>query len=241
MGCAYHPSMNNAPVSKGSARTVPSAQGAQVGTHTLDVQGLMIVDDHELVRWGLRVLIQSQPGLTNHSVQIFEASTLAGALATVAAHQADIRLVFFDLGLPDAQGLVGLARFREQCPTAQVVVLSGDSSTQTAEAAMALGAQAYLKKSGDLAEVIDYLQHLGLMGPHGALGGATCALPGPRNKAKKLTARQTKILQWMLQGKSNREIGELAFLAEGTVKNHVSTLLLHFGARSRAQLISALR
>lgn len=56
-----------------------------------------------------------------------------------------------------------------------------------------------------------------------------------------LTARQLQTLQWVLEGKSNREIGEITCLSEGTVKNHVSMLLLSFAVRSRAQLIAKLR
>ena len=199
----------------------------------------MIVDDHELVRWGLRALIQSHSSPSAQPVQVFEASSLASALTVFAANRNEIDLVFFDLGLPDTQGLSGLVTFREHCPSASVVVISGDTNQQTAEAALALGAQAYLKKASDLAEVIDYLRDHGLVGPRDtptdAQGGVT------EIRARGLSARQTQILQWILQGKSNREIGELTFLAEGTVKNHVSTLLLHFGAKSRAQLISTMR
>jgi DNA-binding CsgD family transcriptional regulator len=56
-----------------------------------------------------------------------------------------------------------------------------------------------------------------------------------------LSARQAQVLDWILAGESNRQIADLAHLSEGTVKNHVSTLLLLFGVRSRAQLISQLR
>lgn len=56
-----------------------------------------------------------------------------------------------------------------------------------------------------------------------------------------LTERQAQVLDWILAGQSNRDIAERAHLSEGTVKNHVSALLLLFGVRSRAQLISLLR
>jgi len=60
-------------------------------------------------------------------------------------------------------------------------------------------------------------------------------------ESQRLSARQAKILDAILVGHSNREIAEMVHLSEGTVKNHVSTLLLLFGARSRSQLISQLR
>lgn len=232
--------MIETPLPKAGVFALGHEPAARVSTRASGRRGLMVVDDHELVRWGVRALIQSQSRLTSQPVDIFEASSLASALTVFSANQADIDLVLFDLGLPDTRGLSGLVVFLEQYPSASVAVISGDCNRQTAEEAMVLGAQAYLKKTGDLAEVIDYLQHQGLMGANDTNQSVSGTRTGHWNKTRELTARQNQILQWILQGKSNREIGELAFLAEGTVKNHVSTLLLHFGAKSRAQLISAL-
>ncbi|AOW15036.1 hypothetical protein LPB72_21110 [Hydrogenophaga crassostreae] len=225
-----------------SSELAPTGERSNISAERRpQVRGLLIVDDHEVVRWGLRSLIQAHSRHANESMRIFEAPTLASALELFAAHQADIRLVFLDLGLPDTTGLSGLAAFRAQFPSASMVVISGDSNTATVESAMAMGALAYLKKTGDLAEVIGYLQNQGLM----TINNAAVNLPWDSttlfDKGQGLTERQTQILEWILEGKSNREIGELAFLAKGTVKNHVTTLLLHFGVKSRAQLISALR
>jgi DNA-binding NarL/FixJ family response regulator len=148
-------------------------------------------------------------------------------------------VVFLDLGLPDAEGLSGLARFRSEFPSANIVVLSGDANPKTVEGALALGASGYITKTGDLSEVIQHIRAQGLLSETAPTGstnerGSITPVPG-------LTARQTQILGWVLEGKSNREISRLAFLAEGTVKNHVSTILLNFGVRSRAQLISSMR
>ena len=59
--------------------------------------------------------------------------------------------------------------------------------------------------------------------------------------AVQLTTRQVEVLEWILAGKANRQIAQMTGLSEGTIKNHASTLLLLFGVRSRAQLISLLR
>jgi DNA-binding NarL/FixJ family response regulator len=201
--------------------------------------GLLIVDDHELVRVGLRTLIQSQQSTA--PVPVFEARTLAGALEVYSAEQARIGLVFLDLGLADAQGLTALRAFKRAFEKACVVVISGDSHPGTVDAALALDARAYLKKTGDLAQVIDYLRTQGLSATHPHEREASVQRLYDVAPTRGLSERQVEILDWVLQGKSNREIGELAFLAEGTVKNHVSTILLHFGVKSRAQLISSLR
>lgn len=200
--------------------------------------GILIVDDHELVRLGLRALVHSRFAARDRPLQIFETRSLAGALEVYALNQSDIAVVFLDLGLPDAHGLTGLARFREAQPDARIVVLSGDTAPATQREALALGADAYLQKSADLKDVIDYIESRDVLraGPPRAVPPA--ATPPP---ASGLTPRQMQILGLVLEGRSNREIGDITCLAEGTVKNHVSTILLHFGARSRSQLISSLK
>lgn len=204
-------------------------------------RGLMIVDDHELVRLGLRALVQSHVQVGSRPLQIFEARTLQSALELYSVNRADIDVVFLDLGLPDTQGLSALHAFAAHFPGADVVVLSGDASPQTMAQAMDLGAQAYLKKTGDLHEVIDYIQSLGLISDGAASTATRADARVAPTMMRGLTQRQVQIFNWLLEGRSNREIGQLASLAEGTVKNHVSTILLHFGARSRAQLISSMR
>ncbi len=201
----------------------------------------MIVDDHELARLGLRTLLHSQVLVGERALQIFEARTLGSALELYALNRADIDLVFLDLGLPDTQGVSALQVFAARFPDAAIVVLSGDASPSTRMQAMDLGAQAYLTKTGDLSEVVDYIQSLGLIaGDSSGTAPHTQARVAP-TLVRGLTPRQVEIFHWVLEGRSNREIAHLAGLSEGTVKNHVSTILLHFGARSRAQLISSMR
>jgi DNA-binding NarL/FixJ family response regulator len=156
--------------------------------------------------------------------------------------------VLLDLALPDTHGLSGLAEFRLRYPAARIVVLSGTGNTSLAQGAVALGASAFLPKSADLKEVVGFIRACGLLD-----GGAAQTSP-PAMKTlggyaetaqasawQELTPRQMQVLQWVLEGKANKEIAQIANLSEGTVKNHVSTILLLFGVRSRAQLISSLR
>ena len=208
-------------------------------------RGILVVDDHELVRLGLRALLLMQ----THSVPVYEARSLADALALYGSHAASLHLVLLDLELPDAQGLDTLVRFRRAFPASRIIVLSGTGSPVLMHGALALGALAFLPKSGQLGEVLRYVQEhdLGALpaaqpdAPAAAGVGARAADAAPDAQLQQLTPRQLEILDWVLAGKSNREIAQLSFLSEGTVKNHVSTLLLLFGMRSRAQLISALR
>lgn len=221
---------------------------------------MLVVDDHDLVRLGLRTLVQSHAASSGHEVQVFEARTLQEALALYRDQQAAIDLVLLDLHLPDAHGLSGLVTFIAQFPAARVVVLSGVSDPALVREAMARGASAFLAKSGDLQHVVSYIRSLGLLGQSGALltrepvGNALAdddsesaglrivrTMRTSAGDRLQLTARQAQVLDSILAGQSNRQIAEMAHLSEGTVKNHVSTLLLLFGLRSRAQLISQLR
>lgn len=210
--------------------------------------GILVVDDHDLVRLGLRTLVQSQAASCGCSVEVFEARTLRDALALYQEQQSAIGLVLLDLHLPDAHGMSGLISFMGRFPAAPVVVLSGVSDPALVMEAKHSGAKAYLAKSGDLEEVVRYIRSLGLFDPSRTLPASNEAsqaewrvvrtLAGDRLR---LTHRQAQVLDAILVGRSNREIAELAHLSEGTVKNHVSTLLLLFGVRSRSQLISQLR
>lgn len=203
--------------------------------------GILIVDDHDLVRLGLRALIGSQGGPGAPSTQVFEVETLAAAIEVYRTNRASIGLVFLDLELSDSSGLQGLATFKQTYPLARVVVLSGESDDTTIQNAIALGATAFLRKTADLREVISHIRSLVLFDN---LKGAPSTDPDMRSvtsHSSGLRPRHSQILALLLQGRSNMEISNTTCLAEGTVKNHVSTILLHFGVRSRSQLISSLR
>lgn len=214
--------------------------------------GILLVDDHDLVRLGFRALVQSQSAADAESaaITVFEARTLREAISLYEAQQQAIGVVVLDLGLPDTQGLSGVADFRTRFPQAAVVVLSGTSSAALVQGALALGVRAFLPKSGDLGEVARFVHACAVHGPESASRLLASLSPGavaagaaslPSASANALSGRQTQILQWVLEGRSNKEIAQMACLSEGTVKNHVSTLLLQFDSRSRAQLISKLR
>lgn len=218
---------------------------AAVPAPSLQPTGMLVVDDHDLVRLGLRTLVQSHAADSGYALPVMEARTLQDALALYRSHHPTIGLVLLDLHLPDAHGLSGLSSFLDQFPQARVVVLSADNDPALMRQALARGARAYLAKSGDLQHVIAYIRSVGLLGPLAEPapppGPPLTAVRSACGQTLQLTERQAQVLEWILAGRSNREIAEQAHLSEGTVKNHVSALLLQFGVRSRAQLISTLR
>lgn len=197
--------------------------------------GILVVDDHELVRLGFRALLQTSAASADSATQVFEAQNLAEALALYAQNVSAIGVVLLDLALPDTQGLSGLVVFRKRFPGARIVVLSGATGAGLGQAALALGASAFLSKSADLAEVLRFIRERGLFTP------AKAADASGERALQQLSPRQAEVLELILAGQSNREIAQVTRLSEGTVKNHVSSLLLMFGMRSRAHLISSLR
>ena len=218
---------------------------------------ILIVDDHDLMRLGLRALLQAQTPPSSVSIEVLEARSLAEALEVYERFKESISLVMLDLALPDTQGLSSIAQFRGRYPDARIVVLSGAGTTAlaqgvVAQGVLALGASAFLPKSANLKEVVSFIRACGLLGGVAvdglpdtptakaiAIGGAP--RPAYSRAWQALTTRQMHVLQLILDGRSNKEIAQLTDLAEGTVKNYVSTILLLFGVRSRAQLISSLR
>ena len=230
---------------------------------------MLVVDDHDLVRLGLRALLQSLEAPGQAVGQVHEARTLHEALNLYAVHRDQIALVLLDLHLPDSHGTSGLKLLRERYPQAQVVVLSAQTSPSLMHEVLELGAVAFLPKSGDLHEVVAHLSTQGLItqaqnadpiqpeqpaaqshqaDSPGADDADLAALEPLRilveaalQGRRKLTPRQMQVLERVLIGESNKLIARHTGLNEGTVKNHVSAILLIFGARSRSQLISLLR
>jgi DNA-binding NarL/FixJ family response regulator len=208
---------------------------------------MLVIDDHDLVRLGLRTLIQSHAASNGQHVRIFEARTLQEALAIYQEHQAHIDLVLLDLHLPDAHGVSGLATFIGRFPDARVIVISGVNDPSLVQETTACGAMAYLSKSADLPNLVDFIGSKGIFMKSPPTHGGSEALSAVRSvrtlggNSIALSARQAQAFDFLLSGQSNKEIAEKMHLSEGTVKNHISTLLLLFGVRSRAQLISQLR
>jgi DNA-binding NarL/FixJ family response regulator len=216
-------------------------------------RGILVVDDHDLVRLGLRTLLLSHAGTADIALEVFEARSLQAAVDVYRRRRSQIGLVLLDLNLPDTRGLAGLQAFMAEFPGARVAVLSGSTDPVLMRRTLELGAAAYLAKSADLQYVVDHLRGAGFFDAdpvavtargagagQPADGGVTEVWTAAGERVQ-LTRRQAEVLEWMLAGHSNRQIAEHTHLSEGTIKNHVSALLLMFGARSRAQLISQLR
>jgi DNA-binding NarL/FixJ family response regulator len=201
---------------------------------------ILIVEDHELVRLGLKSLIDS---MELGDVAILEAGSLAEALQLYGENMATVQLVILDLNLPDSKGLSALQSFKKSYPAAPIIVLSGAAGASIAEEARLLGASHFLQKTTDLQFLSRFLAEK--CQSNIMLGMASRAVrrqgESPPDRRMRLSPREVQILDLVLQGRSNQEIVDATALKLGTVKNYISGLLIIFGVPSRSKLISLLR
>ncbi len=206
---------------------------------------VLLVDDHHMMRLGLKTLAQASSTLP---INWLEAENLADALDVYAQHP-EIQLVMLDLNLPDSQGLQGLRRFLSAFPASRVAVFSATQDGFVVQQAIALGAIGFVPKSSTPEATLRLVESLlqGLQAvpdtvPSG-LSARDTDNPGQiaRERAAKLSPTQLRVLELLLAGMSNQEIATELKLALGTIKNTVSSIMLILDVHSRSHLSSVFR
>jgi DNA-binding NarL/FixJ family response regulator len=196
----------------------------------------LIVDDHEIVRAGLRATLGTRFPL------IATAANGADALAIVARAKPDVALV--DLRLPDTTGEELCRRLCEAVPGIAVVILTTYVSDETVRRALQAGATAYVTKAAGLPELLKVLDGIGrgdaASDPDAAPQIVTQlhALVSRRTDAVPLTPQQESVLELAAQGLTNDEIGTRLYISESTVRFHLQKLKTKFDARSKTDLIA---
>ena len=196
-----------------------------------------LVDDHEVVRRGLRDLLDGEPGIE----VVAEAGGVEEALARVADTKPDVVVV--DVRLPDGDGVALCRTLRELDPAPRCLVLTAfDDERALVEAIMA-GASGYLLKQVRGQDLVDAVREVAA--GRSLLDPVTTArvLARMRESAKTdelagLTERERDVLKLMGEGLSNRQIAERLFLAEKTVKNYVTSVLAKLGMERRTQAVA---
>ena len=197
---------------------------------------VLLVDDHEVVREGLRTLLARRPSVA----VVGEAGSVAEAVDTAVKAKPDV--VIMDVRLPDGSGVEACRLIRDHRPETRVIMLTSYADDEALFASIVAGAAGYLLKQTRGQALIDAIESVAkgrsLLDP-----AVTEKVLERVRKGRKeedpafasLTEQERKVLEQMAEGKTNREIGDVLFLSEKTVKNYVSRVLDKLGLKRRAE------
>ena len=183
---------------------------------------VLVVDDHEVVHWGFRVLLAEQAWVE----RCVAARTAAEALELTRMLRPHVALV--DLFLANDSGAELSREIRERSPQTRVLLISGAGRMAPA-AARAAGASGFISKESDAREVIKAVRAVAL--------GMTLFPPKADQPEPLLSEREREVLDLIAAGSTNKEIAEQLFLSPHTVKEHTSTLYRKLNARNRAEAV----
>lgn len=195
---------------------------------------IVIVDDHALVRIGLRQLFSREADLE----VVADVETIREARDALQRHRPD--LLVFDLGLGDEFGLGWLPRLREESPSTRILVLSSHAEQLYAERALRAGAHAYLMKTVPSNELLQAVRRV-LAGQIAVSAAQQEALlqraAGHAGASPELSARELEVLRLVADGRSTAEIAEALHRSVKTIESHKQSLKAKLGADSPAQLV----
>jgi two-component system response regulator DevR len=203
--------------------------------------GILIVDDHGLIREGLRNVLEAEDGFR----VVGEARTGDEALALTRHLDPDV--VVLDVRLPDRNGIEICAEIHELSPTTRVLVCSGLADGSALVEAAKAGAEGFVSKEASNAEIVDAVRRVANGAAVVGEGSAQTMFRYLRShrddlpRLAQLSDREREVLGLLSEGLTNREIGTRLFISEKTVRNHVSGLLrkLHLRHRTEAALFAA--
>lgn len=188
---------------------------------------LLIVDDHLVVRMGLRSMIDSQPDME----VVAEAANGHEAVPLYRQHQPDV--VLLDLRMPQLNGVETTVAIRKEFPEALIIVLTTYDGDENIYRALQAGAHAYLLKDIPRDEFLQAVRSVQC--------GEYCIPPAiagrlaQRMPHEELSARELDVLRLIVEGMSNKEIASTLSITESTVKNHVNSLLSKLKVKDRTQ------
>lgn len=191
---------------------------------------VLIVDDHPMMRDGLRSTIE----LENDMRVIGEAVDGAQAIEMYTALRPDVTLL--DLQMPNVDGLQALTAIRKSQPNASVVVFTIYPGDARVTQALTLGATSYLLKSASSEEIIGAIREAA-SGRQVIASEISSELATYHGSAV-LTVRELSVLRLAKEGMSNRLIAESLFIAEDTVKSHMKSILAKLGASDRTHAVT---
>ena len=196
---------------------------------------VFLVDDHEIVRRGVRELLESSPDITI----VGEAGTASSALARIPPLHPDVAVL--DVRLPDGDGITVCRDIRSRMPEVACLMLTSFGDDQAIFDAIMAGAAGYVLKQIRGTDLVGAVRTVAsgesMLDPQ----AASRVMRHMREQAARtdplagLTGQERRILELIGEGLTNRQIGERMFLAEKTVKNYVSALFAKMGMERRTQ------
>ena len=191
---------------------------------------VLLVDDHVVVRMGLRSMIESEPDMT----VVGEASN--GLEAVEKYREARAELVLMDLRMPRMGGVETTAAIRKQDPAARILVLTTYDGDENIYRALQAGALGYLLKDMPREDFVAAV-HKVANGEY-YIPQQVAARLAQRLPAEDLSQREMEVLKLIVAGRSNKEIADNLRLSESTVKNHVNGLLAKLHVQDRTQAVT---
>jgi two-component system response regulator NreC len=212
---------------------------------------LLLVDDHDIVRTGLKAFLESQGGLR------VVAEARDGTEAVERALEAQPAIVLMDISMPGVDGLEATRQLKRRCPGSQVLALTVHDDKQYFMEMLAAGASGYLTKQAAADELVAAI-HAVAQGDvylqpalarwliedyqrlSGTRGQASAAIDAPQPAATSLdvlTARERQVLELVAQGRSNLEIGRQLGLSPKTIARHRERIMNRLNLHSRTELV----
>lgn len=183
---------------------------------------VLVVDDHDVVHWGFRLLLTEQPWVE----RCLTARDPDQARALARRYEPHVALI--DLFLGGSSGAELCASLREESPRTRVLLISG-AGWISPQAARAAGAAGFVSKDSSADAVAAAVRTVG--------EGRTVFDRGPREPAASLTHREREVLRLMAAGQTNREIAATLHLSPHTIKEHASALYRKLDVRNRAEAV----
>jgi DNA-binding NarL/FixJ family response regulator len=199
---------------------------------------LFVVEDHALVREGLMLALQALAG-DGEPAEIRGAASADEALALLG-DDADIDLILLDVMLPGTGGLALLGALRKRHPAVPVLMLSALDDAATVRRAMRQGAAGFVPKAVSTDTLLGAVREVLAGGRYLPPQFADAAAQPARGNIQtrfRLTAAQMRVLELLVEGKTNREIAAVIGVAEGTVKIHVSAIFKALDVSNRSQAL----
>ncbi|HEX3059416.1 MAG TPA: response regulator transcription factor [Usitatibacter sp.] len=206
---------------------------------------LLIVDDHHLIREGLRPILKRLGD--GEETEVLEAASFEAAVEYADRHR-DLDLLVLDLRLPNVAGFAALCDLQERHPSLPIVIMSGEDDPELMRQAIEHGALGFIPKSSSADVILNALRLVlsggtylprQIMAAPSKAAATPVKTAGARLTALGLTPRQADVLELLIAGKSNKAICRELHLAEGTVKTHIAAAFKALNVTSRVQAVLA--